>query len=185
MRVMIDSAGHREAEVYQFAREMGHIVRATKGRDKLNRPWVEKVLDKSKVQGGVGTKLVEWSHAYFFPKMTAAMRQDHGRHGCALYRDVDRNYLDQLLGNQLVQKRNTAGRLVQEWQQVGPDHLFDAECLAFVGADHFGVHAYQRGGITEEIDDRAPPPRPLSPDKVLPNRRRSMGGYRRNNRRWR
>lgn len=158
-QALVDMAdGNRTDEVYALAREHPHIIMPARGSGTLARPIKTLRLEDSKVQGGAGTMYTQWSHSWFYEKLTAGMRAEAGRRGawwvCA---DPDPDYLQQI---QAMQRQTTTlpdGSEREEWVATGADHYWDAECMAWAAAELCGATRLVGEGIAPQ-DVKAPDP---------------------------
>lgn len=171
--------GKRANEVYALAREYPHLVVPARGHELKAIPVQRRRLTAaSKVVGGEGLEYALWSNPWFFAKLSAAMHAQPGQRGawwtCA---DVERDYIEQLQGTQLQVTQRPDGTRDEQWVDVGPNHYWDAECMAMVAAELCGATRLVGEGIAPQ-DVRAPEPQDIRPmaDRIREEKRRWTTG---------
>lgn len=129
--VLIDS-GFETDQVYQLCEMWG--CWASKGDARTRRPYTVSQTETSKGSGH-WLRRVNFGTDYYKGHLHRLIRSGIWR----LNRDIPKEYIDHMLAEQLtseVEKRT--GKVRYRWKLVAdgrPNHYFDAEILALVGAD--------------------------------------------------
>lgn len=183
-RMAVDS-GYRPEFVYQFC--LGHPAAVpTKGRDKLDKLFYSSDVDVNSngrvIKGGISLwhyhtdTAKSWVHGQIrkMNSLLAGCDQaaihvkleeiagDPG--GWYVYDGIEVDYCKQIVSEQRIVKRS--GDVL--WKEVGANHKFDAECMAYVAARSLGAGRRSRAMISESAS--RPQRRPAPPGRGIRSR---------------
>lgn len=136
----IDS-GYNTDEVYAFCAQHMDVAVPTKGSSTpLKSRYNVTVLDKGK---GFGLRLYTMDPNQLKSFIASRMCIDPGSQGSwNVYKDIDREYCDQICSEQLVEKKDKNGRITSAWEKISShvaNHLLDCETNNSLAAEILGV----------------------------------------------
>lgn len=136
----IDS-GYNTDEVYAFCAQHMDVAIPTKGSAvALRSRYQVTVLDKGK---GFGLRLYTFDPNQMKNFVASRMPIDPGSAGSwNVYRDIDREYADQICAEQRVEKKDKKGRIMTVWEKISShaaNHLLDCETNNSLAAEILGV----------------------------------------------
>lgn len=136
----IDS-GYNTDEVYEFCAQHMDVAVPSKGSStQLKSRYNVTILDKGK---GFGLRLYTMDPNQLKNFIASRMSIDAGSHGSwNVYRDIDREYCDQICAEQLVEKKDKKGRITSVWEKISShaqNHLLDCETNNALAAEILGV----------------------------------------------
>ena len=153
----IDS-GYNTDEVYAFCAHHMEVAVPTKGASRpLKTRYTSSILDKSQV--GFGLLLYEMDTNQMKNFIASRMGIDPGAPGSwNVYRDIEREYADQICSEQRVEKKDKKGRTSIVWEKIGShtaNHLLDCETNNVLAAEKLGVR-FLIESQPEEPEDEEP-----------------------------
>lgn len=134
-------SGYNTDEVYAFCAHHFGLVVPTKGASNpLKSRYQVSIIDKS---NGFGLRqyLMDTNQLKNF--IASRMSIDPGAPGSwNVYRDIDREYCDQICSEQKVEHKDKKGRVTTGWEKIGShaaNHLLDCETNNALAAEILGV----------------------------------------------
>lgn len=151
----IDS-GYNTDEVYAFCAYHMEVAVPTKGASRpLKTRYTSSAIDKS--QAGFGLFLYEMDTNQMKNFIASRMGIDPGAPGSwNVYRDIEREYADQICSEQRVEKKDKKGRTSIVWEKIGShtaNHLLDCETNNVLAAEKLGVRFLIEPQPEEPEDD--------------------------------
>lgn len=148
----IDS-GYNTDEVYNFCAQHMDVAVPTKGSSTvLKSRYNVTVLDRQK---GFGLRLYTFDPNQLKNFIASRMNIDAGAAGSwNVYRDIDREYCDQICSEQIVEKKDKKGRITAVWEKISShaqNHELDCETNNTLAAEILGVRY-----LMEPEEDIAP-----------------------------
>ena len=136
----IDS-GYNTDEVYTFCAHNMDVMVPTKGASRpLKSRYSVSVLDK---QAGLGLRLYEMDTNQLKNFIASRMGIAPGERGSwNVYRDIEREYADQICSEQKVEKKDKKGHVSVAWEKISShaqNHLLDCETNNALAAEILGV----------------------------------------------
>ncbi len=137
----IDS-GYNTDAVYSFCAANMDVLVPTKGSaTPLKSRYNVTILDKH--QAGFGLRLYVMDPNQMKNFIASRMSIDAGAHGSwNVYRDIDREYCDQICAEQRVEKKDKKGHVTIAWEKISShaaNHLLDCETNNALAAEILGV----------------------------------------------
>lgn len=165
---LIDSGGHRTAEVYDFCRKYSGLrLRPSKGERIMRRPWeiskIDKLPNGNPIPGGV--KLVRLSTTYYKDFLAGKLSLNIDEIGAfLLHANPDQDYLEHMC----AEYRNSKG--VWVCPSSKRNESFDCEVMALATADMLGLRFAATENATKSDPEK--PPKPSTPSSTPPKKRR-------------
>jgi phage terminase large subunit GpA-like protein len=136
----VDS-GYNTDEVYEFCAQHMDVTVPSKGSaTALKSRYNVTVIDRVK---GFGMRLYTFDPNQLKSFIASRMSIDPGSQGSwNVYRDIDREYCDQICAEQLVEKKDKKGRITTSWEKISShaaNHLLDCETNNALAAEILGV----------------------------------------------
>lgn len=136
----IDS-GYNTDEVYQFCAEHMEVAVPTKGASTaLKSRYTVTVMDK---MAGFGLRLFTFDPNAMKDYIAGRLMVDAGAPGSwNVYRDIEREYCDQVCAEQKVEKKDKKGRVSYVWDKItshAQNHYLDTETNNILAAEILGV----------------------------------------------
>ena len=136
----IDS-GYNTDEVYVFCAEHMDVAIPTKGSSNpLRSRYTVTVLDKGP---GFGLRLYNFDTNQMKNFIASRMPIEAGAGGSwNVFRDIDREYCDQICAEQRVERKDKKGRITSVWEKISShaqNHLLDCETNNSLAAEILGV----------------------------------------------
>lgn len=136
----IDS-GYNTDEVYQFCAEHLGVAVPTKGSSTaLKSRYTVTVLDKAV---GFGLRLFSFDPNQLKDYIAGRLAVDAGAPGSwNVYKDIEREYCDQVCAEQKVEHKDKKGRVSYVWEKItshAQNHYLDAETNNILAAEILGV----------------------------------------------
>lgn len=137
----IDS-GYNTDDVYAFCAAHMDVLVPTKGSaTPLKSRYSVTVLDKR--QAGFGLRLYVMDPNQMKNFIASRMSIDAGAHGSwNVYKDIEREYADQVCAEQRVEKKDKKGHVSTVWEKISShaaNHLLDCETNNTLAAEILGV----------------------------------------------
>lgn len=137
----IDS-GYNTDDVYAFCAAHMDVLVPTKGSSTpLKSRYSVTVLDKR--QAGFGLRLYTMDPNQMKNFIASRMSIDAGAHGSwNVYRDIEREYAEQICAEQLVERKDKKGHISMGWEKISShaaNHLLDCETNNTLAAEILGV----------------------------------------------
>jgi len=137
----IDS-GYNTDDVYNFCAQHMDVLVPTKGSSlPLKSRYSVTILDKRAAGFGLRLYIMDPNQMKNF--IASRMMIDAGAHGSwNVYRDIEREYADQICAEQRVEQRDKKGRVSVVWEKIGShaaNHLLDCETNNTLAAEIMGV----------------------------------------------
>jgi phage terminase large subunit GpA-like protein len=162
---LIDSGGHRTAEVYDFCRKYSGLrLRASKGEQTMRRPWeiskIDKMPNGNPMPGGV--KLVRINTTYYKDFLAGKLSLNFDEPGAfILHANPDTDYLEHMC----AEYRNSKGIWICPSSRR--NESFDCEVLNLATAEMLGL----KFATTEDKKPDAPPTPPTQKPPAPKKRR--------------
>ena len=137
----IDS-GYNTDDVYNFCAQHMDVLVPTKGSSlPLKSRYNVTILDKRAAGFGLRLYIMDPNQMKNF--IASRMMIDAGAHGSwNVYRDIEREYADQICAEQRVEQRDKKGRVSVVWEKISShaaNHLLDCETNNTLAAEIMGV----------------------------------------------
>lgn len=137
----IDS-GYNTDEVFAFCAHNMDVLVPTKGASNpLKSRYNVSILDKSAAGFGLRLYIMDTNQLKNF--IASRMSIDAGARGSwNVYRDIDREYCDQICSEQKVEQKDKKGRVSIVWEKISShaaNHLLDCETNNTLAAEIMGV----------------------------------------------
>lgn len=135
-------SGYNTDEVYAFCAHHADVLVPTKGASNpLKSRYNVTILDKSVSSFGLRLYTMDTDQLKNF--IASRMSIDPGAHGSwNVYRDIDREYCDQICSEQRVERKDKKGRISIGWEKISShvaNHLLDCETNNALAAEIIGV----------------------------------------------
>ncbi|WP_051650225.1 terminase gpA endonuclease subunit [Selenomonas sp. AB3002] len=135
-------SGYNTDEVYAFCAHHMDVLVPTKGASNpLKSRYNVTILDKSVSSFGLRLYTMDTDQLKNF--VASRMSIDAGAHGSwNVYRDIDREYCDQICSEQRVERKDKKGRVSIGWEKISShaaNHLLDCETNNILAAEIIGV----------------------------------------------
>ena len=151
-------SGYNTDEVYAFCAHHADVLVPTKGASNpLKSRYNVTILDKSVSSFGLRLYTMDTDQLKNF--IASRMSIDPGAHGSwNVYRDIDREYCDQICSEQRVERKDKKGRISIGWEKISShaaNHLLDCETNNALAAEIIGVRYLieQEEDAEEEQDE--------------------------------
>lgn len=149
-------SGYNTDEVFAFcAQHMGLVVPTKGASHPLKSRYQVSIIDKD---AGFGLRqyLMDTNQLKNF--IASRMAIDAGAHGSwNVYRDIDREYCDQICSEQRVEHKDKKGRVTVGWEKISShaaNHLLDCETNNALAAEILGVRY-----LMEDEESKQTPPK--------------------------
>ena len=134
-------SGYNTDEVFAFcAKHLGLVVPTKGASNPLKSRYQVSIIDKA-IGFGLRQYLMDTNQLKSF--IASRMGIDAGAPGSwNVYRDVDREYCDQICSEQRVEHKDKKGRVTTGWEKIGShvaNHLLDCETNNALAAEILGV----------------------------------------------
>lgn len=154
-------SGYNTDDVYSFCAQHMDVMVPTKGASTpLKSRYRVSVIDK---QQGFGLRLYEMDTTQLKNFIASRMTIDAGARGSwNVYRDIEREYADQICAEQRVEKKDKKGRKFIVWEKISShaqNHLLDCETNNVLAAEIMGVRF-----LMEPEPEKAPEKEPEKDD---------------------
>ena len=151
----IDS-GYNTDEVYQFCAEHMGLAVPTKGASTtLKARYSVTVLDKG---SAFGLRLYTFDPNQMKDYIAGRLAVAAGAEGSwNVYRDIEREYCDQVCAEQKIEKRDKKGRVSRVWEKItthAQNHYLDTETNNILAAEIMGVRYLM--DPEDEVREKAP-----------------------------
>ena len=135
-------SGYNTDEVYAFCAHHQDVLVPTKGSSNpLKSRYNVTILDRSISSFGLRLYTMDTDQLKNF--IASRMTIDPGAHGSwNVYRDIDREYCDQICSEQRVERKDKKGRITIGWEKISShaaNHLLDCETNNILAAEIIGV----------------------------------------------
>jgi len=171
---LIDSGGHRTAEVYEFCRKYSSLrLRPSKGERIMRRPWeiskIDKLANGNPIPGGV--KLVRINTTYYKDFLAGKLALNFDEPGSyRLHADPDQDYLDHMC----AEYRNSKGIWVCPSSRR--NESFDCEVMNLTTAEMLGL----KFATAEDKKPDTPDAPPTPPTNPVPKKKKRLPIYHEN-----
>ena len=151
----IDS-GYNTDEVYSFCAQHIDVAVPTKGSStQLKSRYNVTILDRGKA---FGLRLYTFDPNQLKNFIASRMNINAGDYGSwNVYRDIDREYCDQICAEQLVEKKDKKGKITSVWEKISShaqNHLLDCETNNALAAEILGVRYLMEQKEEEETQEQ-------------------------------
>ena len=151
----IDS-GYNTDEVYSFCAQHIDVAVPTKGSStQLKSRYNVTILDRGKA---FGLRLYTFDPNQLKNFIASRMNINAGDYGSwNVYRDIDREYCDQICAEQLVEKKDKKGKITSVWEKISShaqNHLLDCETNNALAAEILGVRYLMEQKEKEETQEQ-------------------------------
>ena len=151
----IDS-GYNTDEVYSFCAQHIDVAVPTKGSStQLKSRYNVTILDRGKA---FGLRLYTFDPNQLKNFIASRMNIKAGDYGSwNVYRDIDREYCDQICAEQLVEKKDKKGKITSVWEKISShaqNHLLDCETNNALAAEILGVRYLMEQKEEEETQEQ-------------------------------
>ena len=151
----IDSGYHTD-EVYSFCAQHIDVAVPTKGSStQLKSRYNVTILDRGKA---FGLRLYTFDPNQLKNFIASRMNINAGDYGSwNVYRDIDREYCDQICAEQLVEKKDKKGKITSVWEKISShaqNHLLDCETNNALAAEILGVRYLMEQKEEEETQEQ-------------------------------
>ena len=151
----IDS-GDDTDEVYIFCAQHIDVAVPTKGSStQLKSRYNVTILDRGKA---FGLRLYTFDPNQLKNFIASRMNINAGDYGSwNVYRDIDREYCDQICAEQLVEKKDKKGKITSVWEKISShaqNHLLDCETNNALAAEILGVRYLMEQKEEEETQEQ-------------------------------
>ena len=151
----IDS-GYNTDEVYIFCAQHIDVAVPTKGSStQLKSRYNVTILDRGKA---FGLRLYTFDPNQLKNFIASRMNINAGDYGSwNVYRDIDREYCDQICAEQLVEKKDKKGKITSVWEKISShaqNHLLDCETNNALAAEILGVRYLMEQKEEEETQEQ-------------------------------
>ena len=155
----IDS-GYNTDEVFAFCAHNMDVLVPTKGASNpLKSRYNVSILDKSATGFGLRLYIMDTNQMKNF--IASRMSIDAGARGSwNVYRDIDREYCDQICSEQKVEQKDKKGRVSIVWEKISShaaNHLLDCETNNTLAAEIMGVRYLLEPEEGEEEEEEEEP----------------------------
>lgn len=152
----IDS-GYNTDEVYSFCAQHIDVAVPTKGSStQLKSRYNVTILDRGKA---FGLRLYTFDPNQLKNFIASRMNINAGDYGSwNVYRDIDREYCDQICAEQLVEKKDKKGKITSVWEKISShaqNHLLDCETNNALAAEILGVRYLMEQKEEEETQEQS------------------------------
>jgi phage terminase large subunit GpA-like protein len=184
IRAMLVDSGNRtgdkernDNQIYLFCRRFRGRAYATKGRDKLDKPFYASKIDVS-YRGKIiknGLDLWHLDTDYFKSWLYARLEWPHGAPGAwRLSKDADDDYCKQIVS----EVRIVGPRGKVEWKKIRTDnHFLDVEAMNVAAAHILGVHTLGKPKEKEPEAEAGETPLPTPAPEQRQRVARRRGGW--------
>jgi len=145
-------SGYNTDEVYQFCAKWAGLCVPTKGASNpMTSRYSVTIIDKGV---GNGLRLFVFDTNQFKDFIAGRLSIEAGDKGSwNVYKDVDREYCDQICAEQKVEHKDKKGRVTYEWEKISShaqNHLLDTETNNALAAEILGVRYLNEADVIKE-----------------------------------